>query len=87
FALHEDTLVMAMLLQHFELIVYQNYQLDVKQTLTLKHGDFKTMILPRKQTNSYPPVLAPPEDKLKNDEINQHVQKRNSIMWSCNHSL
>ena len=65
FALHEATLVMGMLLQHFELIDYQNYQLDVKQTLTLKPGDFKIRILPRKQTISHPTVLASTEDKLK----------------------
>lgn len=65
FALHEATLVMGMLLQHFELIDYQNYQLDVKQTLTLKPGDFKIRILPRKQTISHPTILAPTEDKLK----------------------
>ena len=80
FALHEATLVMGMLLQHFELIDYQNYQLDVKQTLTLKPGDFKIRILPRKQTISHPTALAPTEDKLKNDEIKRDVQKTPSII-------
>lgn len=87
FALHEATLVMGMLLQHFELIDYQNYQLDVKQTLTLKPGDFKIRILPRKQTISHPTVLASTEDKLKNDEIKQHVQKTPSIIGADNLSL
>ena len=34
----------------------------------------------RKQTISHPTVLAPTEDKLKNDEIKQHVQKTPSII-------
>ena len=65
FALHEATLVMGMLLQHFEFIDYEDYQLDVKQTLTLKPGDFKIRVVPRNQTISHTTVLAPTEEKLK----------------------
>ncbi len=65
FALHEATLVMGMLLQHFEFIDYEDYKLDVKQTLTLKPGDFKIRIVPRNQTISHTTVLAPTEEKLK----------------------
>lgn len=40
FALHEATLVLGMILQHFELIDHTNYELKIKQTMTLKPGDF-----------------------------------------------
>lgn len=76
-----------MLLQHFELIDYQNYQLDVKQTLTLKPGDFKIRILARNQTISHPTVLAPIEEKQKDHEIKQQVQKTPSIIGADNLSL
>lgn len=40
FALHEATLLMGMILQQFELIDHTNYQLKIKQTLTLKPDNF-----------------------------------------------
>ncbi len=40
FALYEATLVLGMILKQFELDDYDNYQLDVQQTLTLKPGNF-----------------------------------------------
>ncbi|MCP3765051.1 bifunctional cytochrome P450/NADPH--P450 reductase [Domibacillus sp. A3M-37] len=49
FALHEATLVLGMLLQHFEFIDHKNYELDIKQSLTLKPGDFTIQVQPRKQ--------------------------------------
>ncbi len=87
FALHEATLVMGMLLQHFEFIDYEDYQLDVKQTLTLKPGDFKIRIVPRNQTISHTTVLAPTEEKAKKHEIKQQVQKTPSIIGADNLSL
>lgn len=47
FALHEATLVLGMLLKHFEFIDHKQYELDVKQTLTLKPGDFTIQVKPR----------------------------------------
>ncbi|ANY65848.1 NADPH--cytochrome reductase [Paenibacillus sp. BIHB 4019] len=47
FALYEATLVLGMVLKHFDLIDYDNYTLDVKQTLTLKPGDFQIRVRPR----------------------------------------
>ncbi|MCP1308765.1 bifunctional cytochrome P450/NADPH--P450 reductase [Paenibacillus tyrfis] len=44
FALHEATLVLGMVLQQFELLDPLNYQLKVKQTLTLKPDDFKIRV-------------------------------------------
>lgn len=40
FALHEATLLMGMILQNFELIDHTNYQLKIKQTMTLKPDNF-----------------------------------------------
>jgi cytochrome P450 / NADPH-cytochrome P450 reductase len=40
FALHEATLVLGMILQHFDLIDHTNYQLKIKQTMTLKPDNF-----------------------------------------------
>ncbi|WP_082233045.1 bifunctional cytochrome P450/NADPH--P450 reductase [Halobacillus massiliensis] len=54
FALHEATLVLGMLLQHFEFIDHKQYELDIKQTLTLKPGDFTIQVKPRKKTNFVP---------------------------------
>jgi cytochrome P450/NADPH-cytochrome P450 reductase len=49
FALQEATLVLGMILQRFELIDYANYQLEVKETLTLKPHDFTMKVRPRTQ--------------------------------------
>jgi cytochrome P450 / NADPH-cytochrome P450 reductase len=40
FALHEATLLIGMILQHFELIDHSNYQLKIKQIMTLKPDHF-----------------------------------------------
>lgn len=47
FALHEATLILGMILQHFELIDYKNYQLKIKQTLTLKPDGFDVQVKAR----------------------------------------
>ncbi|MBS4211083.1 cytochrome P450 [Bacillus sp. FJAT-49825] len=44
FALHEATVVLGMILQHFDLIDHMNYQLKIKQTLTLKPDNFKILV-------------------------------------------
>ncbi|MDO3681984.1 bifunctional cytochrome P450/NADPH--P450 reductase [Paenibacillus ehimensis] len=59
FALHEATLVLGMILRHFELVDHTNYQLDVKQTLTLKPGDFHIRVRLRRKTAS--PTVQGPE--------------------------
>lgn len=47
FALHEATLVLGMILQHFTFIDHTDYELDIKQTLTLKPNDFHIRVRPR----------------------------------------
>jgi cytochrome P450 / NADPH-cytochrome P450 reductase len=54
FALHEATLVLGMILQHFDLIDYMNYQLKIKQTLTLKPDNFNIMVKLRESKMPFP---------------------------------
>jgi cytochrome P450 / NADPH-cytochrome P450 reductase len=49
FALQEAALVLGMLLQRFEFIDFENYQLQLKQTLTIKPDNFKIKIRLRTQ--------------------------------------
>ncbi|MGE7112319.1 bifunctional cytochrome P450/NADPH--P450 reductase [Lysinibacillus sp. NPDC047702] len=59
FALHEATLVLAMILQRFELIDYDNYQLKIQQTLTIKPGDFKIRVKQRNRVINQKTTVAP----------------------------
>ena len=47
FALQEATLVLAMLLQRFEFVDFADYQLETKQTLTIKPANFLIRVKPR----------------------------------------
>ncbi|MGI2296071.1 bifunctional cytochrome P450/NADPH--P450 reductase [Paenibacillus sp. GXUN7292] len=47
FALQEATLVLGMVLRYFEIIDHTDYQLKVKESLTLKPEDFKMRVRPR----------------------------------------
>lgn len=85
FALHEATLVLGMLLQHFELIDYENYDLDIKQTLTLKPGDFKIQVQPRMQSAVYTSVLASGEKRVESHE--EEEAQRASILGVHNRPL
>ncbi|TVX94690.1 bifunctional cytochrome P450/NADPH--P450 reductase [Paenibacillus agilis] len=49
FALYEATLALGMILKHFELIDYRNYQLKIKETLTLKPDDFSIRVKQRER--------------------------------------
>lgn len=49
FAIHEATLVLGMVLQHFELEDHSNYELDVKETLTFKPEGLKMKVKARKE--------------------------------------
>jgi cytochrome P450 / NADPH-cytochrome P450 reductase len=44
FALHEATLLLGMILQKFDLIDHSNYQLKIKQTMTLKPDHFTMQV-------------------------------------------
>ncbi len=44
FAMHEATLVLGMMLQRFKLIDHTNYELKIKETLTMKPDNFKIKV-------------------------------------------
>ncbi|WP_342494724.1 bifunctional cytochrome P450/NADPH--P450 reductase [Bacillus sp. FSL M7-0307] len=61
FALHEATMVLAMVLHNLELIDHTSYELDLKESLTIKPNDFKIKVRPRKQQF----FMAPPKEEPK----------------------
>ena len=87
FALHEATLVLGMLLQHFEFIDYANYELDIKQTLTLKPGDFKIKVRSRNQAAIRPSVLTPVAETPEDHKTEKQVQNAASLQGLNNRPL
>ena len=59
FALQEATMVLAMILRRFELVDHSNYQLRIKETLTLKPDGFTIKVRPRPRRTSSTPASAP----------------------------
>jgi cytochrome P450/NADPH-cytochrome P450 reductase len=57
FALQEATMVLGMVIQHFDLIDYDDYELHTKTTLTVKPEDFRIQVRPRPVT--FEKVAAP----------------------------
>lgn len=49
FAMHEATLVLGMMLQRFKLLDHTNYELKIKETLTMKPDNFKIKVRLRDQ--------------------------------------
>ncbi|HEX8995582.1 MAG TPA: cytochrome P450 [Ktedonobacterales bacterium] len=75
FALQEATLTLGMLLQRFELIDYADYQLKVKETLTLKPEDFSIRVRPRTTRAAVaaaPVVEVEPQVEAQPQEAPQH---------------
>ncbi|MER0468772.1 bifunctional P-450/NADPH--P450 reductase [Bacillus cabrialesii subsp. cabrialesii] len=72
FALHEATLVLGMILKYFTLIDHENYELDIKQTLTLKPGDFRIRVQTRYQEAIHADIpaaeKAPPDEQKEKRE-------------------
>ncbi|MDX6380646.1 MAG: cytochrome / NADPH-cytochrome reductase, partial [Rubrobacteraceae bacterium] len=68
FAMQEAALVLGMLLQRFEFIDHTNYQLKIKQTLTVKPADFRIKVRPRTTRSAMvvapPPIREQPEPEL-----------------------
>ncbi|KFM99284.1 cytochrome P450 [Bacillus clarus] len=48
FAIHEATLVLGMMLKHFDFYDHKNYELDIKETLTLKPEGFTVKAVSKK---------------------------------------
>ncbi|HEX3348305.1 MAG TPA: cytochrome P450, partial [Acetobacteraceae bacterium] len=59
FALQEGVLVLSMLLQRFEFIDFANYQLETKQTLTIKPSNFSIRVKQRSGRSATMPFSAP----------------------------
>nr|WP_263620908.1 cytochrome P450 [Halobacillus litoralis] len=53
FALHEAVLVLGMVLQHFDLVDDEDYELDVKETLTLKPEGLTMKVKTRKEVSVF----------------------------------
>ncbi|CAH0119924.1 Bifunctional cytochrome P450/NADPH--P450 reductase 1 [Paenibacillus sp. CECT 9249] len=79
FALHEATLVLGMILQKFELIDHLNYQLKVKQTLTLKPDDFQLRVQLRDKTPITPYPMKPKEDLANTPSLDNPMPKASVI--------
>ncbi|GCE49663.1 cytochrome P450/NADPH-cytochrome P450 reductase [Thermosporothrix hazakensis] len=74
FAMQEATLVMGMLLQRFELIDHLNYQLRIKQILTLKPEGFRMKVRKRTTHAVQSPVvqIEQPRIEARPKTIKQH---------------
>ncbi len=59
FALHEATLVLGTLLRHFDIVDGANYELKIKETLTLKPDGFTMQVRPRAGAPMAPSPFAP----------------------------
>src|SRR3954462_173335 len=59
FALQEAALVLSMLLQRFEFIDFADYQLETKQTLTIKPDQFHIRVKPRAERKATAPLSTP----------------------------
>ncbi|MBV9170697.1 MAG: cytochrome P450 [Chloroflexi bacterium] len=58
FALQEATLVLGMLLQRFEFVDFANYQLQIRETMTVKPADFLIQVRPRTHRVTVAPAPA-----------------------------
>ncbi|CAG9612201.1 Bifunctional cytochrome P450/NADPH--P450 reductase [Bacillus rhizoplanae] len=71
FALQEATLVLGMILQYFEIIDHTDYQLKVKETLTLKPDGFTMCVKPRTKKVTFAvsdsKVTVPTEQEVKHN--------------------
>ncbi|WP_110114279.1 cytochrome P450 [Bacillus sp. CGMCC 1.16541] len=70
FALHEATLVLGMMIQHFEFIPNEKYELDVKEALTLKPEGLTMKVRPRRSLASFLTPLSN-ENESKKESVKQ----------------
>jgi len=59
FALQEATLVLGMILQRFELVDHTNYQLRIRESLTMKPEGFKIKVRARTRRGQMAPKITP----------------------------
>ncbi|MBU8678867.1 bifunctional P-450/NADPH--P450 reductase [Bacillus subtilis] len=82
FALHEATLVLGMILKYFTLIDHENYELDIKQTLTLKPGDFRIRVQSRHQEAIHADVQT--AEKAASDEQKEKTEAKGASVIGLN---
>lgn len=75
FAMHEATLVLGMLLQNFKFIDHDNYQLDVKETLTLKPEGLTMRVKPRRSQMAFQMTAPKQENDQKESKKEATVPK------------
>ncbi|MEH7155952.1 cytochrome P450 [Neobacillus drentensis] len=78
FAMHEATLLLGMILRHFHLIDHTNYQLKVKETLTLKPDGLTMQVRPRETFN---------RASLAGNEVNTALEKAAEVTLQPSPSL
>jgi cytochrome P450 / NADPH-cytochrome P450 reductase len=72
FALHEATLLIGMILKHFELVDHTDYELKIKQTMTLKPDNF-TMSVKSRNQNGLDMVPSAPEKTPAKEAASQGI--------------
>lgn len=86
FAMHEAILLIGMILKHFQLVDYSNYQLKVKETLTLKPDGLTMQVRPRQANEGF--TFAINETGAARDsKENQFPQISQSIIGAHNTPL
>ncbi|CAG7626183.1 bifunctional cytochrome P450/NADPH--P450 reductase [Paenibacillus allorhizosphaerae] len=86
FALHEATLVLGMILKQFQLVDAMNYQLKVKQTLTLKPDGFKIRVQLRDKNNAIA-ITTKPEETAAAVSMQETPMQKASIIGVNNRPL
>ncbi|KGP72812.1 bifunctional cytochrome P450/NADPH--P450 reductase [Pontibacillus yanchengensis] len=77
FAMHEATLVLGMLLQNFEFVDHTNYELKIKETLTLKPDGLTMQVKPRKNQMAFAMTSSQEEKSAEesNSKQSQNIPK------------
>jgi cytochrome P450 / NADPH-cytochrome P450 reductase len=73
FALHEATLLIGMILKHFQLVDHTNYELKIKQTMTLKPDNF-TMSVHLRNQNSLEMLPVPASQKTVEENVKNRIK-------------
>ncbi|PYZ92561.1 NADPH--cytochrome reductase [Salipaludibacillus keqinensis] len=75
FALHEATLVLGMILREFEFENHNDYDLEIKETLTLKPHDFKMKVKVRDKKDIMLPGFKNPVKEENSKQLKEKVQR------------
>ncbi|MBO0961873.1 cytochrome P450 [Neobacillus sp. MM2021_6] len=86
FAMHEATLLLGMILKHFELVDHTNYQLKIKETLTFKPEKLTMQVRPR-ESHSSVPLTQDESNTAKDLHGIQSIQMNQTIVHAHNTPL